>query len=204
MSKAVTFAKKNTIKFVSPKNIGHHETDVLYVKQALLSFLRENVFDVIEDLGRFVRGNMDPNHIDHEHISVTLAKMARSLFGPRVAHQHFEQIVGNFEGYSDRTVADFIQAALKTPEGHMMRASALLILRAGLKTFIDFKHCANECANSPSSSVKRACAKAYDEIEEELGRKTIHKFDELLRKASRDTCSLVAIKTATIRFGSKK
>ncbi len=204
MDQKVTFSKRNTVQLVSPKGVKDQEAEVIYVKQAVLSFLRENVFDVVEDLGRYVRGNMNHDYVDHEYISYTMAKMTRSLFGAKYAQLFFERMITNLEAYSDRTVADLIQNALRTPEGDILRASAILILRIGLKTFIEFKQCVNECANTPNSTIKQACAKAHSEIEEELGRKTIHKFDELLRKASHDTCSLAAIKTSTIRFGSKK
>ncbi len=203
LSRRVTFSKRDTVKFVSPKKEAEYEADILTTKERILGFLKEDVYDIIEELGRHLRGNLNSDFVDHEYIAHILARMAESIFGKKYALIYFDDIMMNYEDYNGKTSADLIRDALKKPEGDVLRDSAILLIRAGLKDTIEMKHCVNECSKDPSWTLKRACSKAQKEIESELGVK-ISKFDVLLRKASRDVCALAPKKLPTIRFGSKK
>lgn len=203
LSRRVTFSKRNTVKLVSPKQEAEYEADILTAKERILSFLKEDVFDVIEELGRHLRGNMNSDFVDHEYIAHILARMAESIYGKKYALKYFDEMLYNYESYNGKTSAELIRDALHTPEGDILRDSATLLIRAGLKDTIEFKHCVNECSKNPGWTLKRACSKAHKEIESMLGAK-ISKFDALLRKASHDVCAIAPQKLPTIRFGSKK
>lgn len=224
--KTVRFGDKLESVKIFERDMADAATDLVMAKDAVLHFLNSTVEDAVATHGKHMpsRKNKSPQSpVNNLYVSREFVKAIKEIaysqnttISEDVAEKIFNYIYENF----DTRVSDFLKIAIDHPKNGIIMYAAAIVTRLGLKTFIEYNHCANKChelmtfskdLNDYSiritadgrnhRSLRNMCTGAHDEIEKALLIDDIRKFDNILRIASSGKCSFVR---APYAGGSRK
>lgn len=215
-----TTKPKKTVRFnesTEEQRVVHglhdHLKDVYVAKEALLNFLQLKIGDVILTPGKHMptRGKRSPQSPLNSELATNIyLKTLDKIFHPHKAPKDLVESISKYlSKHMNQPIHEVIKRASDNPDDRTAVYTAVLMIRIGLKTFIDYNQCTNKCFamlqdktgskdfpvcithdGKKHFELLIECLHAHNEVEKALGVNNIAKFDELLRFASNNKCSM--------------
>lgn len=211
---------RKTVRFtdkIDSRVIQHHTPervmDVEIATDTIVKFLNTKVGDVIVTAGKHYSSHTrrsPQSPVNYDKMTRNYNKALQYVFNTNAPRRELATPVTEYiQKNSEKRIKTVIHEAIMNPNQNDVFYTSLVLIKMGLKSFIDFKHCLNSCpeilsyATNPNEFTVRvtklgqnnktllnACINAHNVIEDTIGIDDIRKFDELLRVASRGRCYL--------------
>lgn len=208
----VTFDKNEKhVREFHDEDMNEHVRDVERVTETLVQFLKRTVKDNTFHLGQHRRGheNDEASYSDvFEHQYQRIAQKVLQI----PEKQFLEELDGVYETmmeYLDRPTAKLFQHLFRmqtarntqSKEYRQLHWCAIIVMLAGLGSFLEYGHCLNKCADAllyykdrdeiwfsnwgvAVPEFARLCLKSHRAIEDALGWDDIRDLDQILQEAS--------------------
>lgn len=184
--------------------------NIRFSTDVILDFLEKSVEDIVHDLSKdltYEVSKKDRVHWLYKAIAETVKR--RDGFDLKADHIAISSTILDWMDTKPIAAAEAVQLALAFPNNYVLRKSVITLIRMGMKSFIDFNQCMNQCHKVVNVAAGRVvtrigvrvafqevCLDSYARIESALGinnhpNYSITHFDVLLQEASGGTCSIV-------------
>jgi hypothetical protein len=190
-------------------------SDIGIARDNIITFLKRTIDDVVNQLGQHYRNNENTDTINDMRLVRNVNKIIKQCGFEKIQ----KQITANILLHLGTPVHSLLGSVLKNhAENSIEYKSAVVLVAIGLDVFIKYNHCVNICYKAAqynpepdvneiqisryghdNRDIVNSCLQFHQEVEELLGIEDIRLFDDILRDASKDKCSIVFVHKAASR-----